>query len=317
MKVLIVDDSAAMVALLASRLEELGYAVVVAANGQAGADLFATCRPDLVLMDLEMPVLNGYGATRLIRAIEARQRWAWTPVLFLTAASSEDSLVTAIEAGADDFIAKSASEEILRAKMQAMARIAALRNDLRAAHEQLEGIANRDGLTGIANRRALDQWSDEAWARAVEAASSFSLLMVDLDNFKRFNDAYGHLAGDDCLRAIAEAIAETAKQACDRGVCDMAISARYGGEEFALLLSGGEADGYRDTADHLVRRIRQCAIAHDHNPPWGIVTASVGGCRFERAQGHIKAIFRAADACLYRAKAEGRNRVVHHTSPGE
>lgn len=316
MKVLIVDDSAAMVALLASRLEELGYAVVVATNGQTGADLFARCRPDLVLMDLEMPVLNGYGATRLIRAIEARERWAWTPVLFLTAASSEDSLVTAIEAGADDFIAKGVSEEVLRAKMQAMARIAALRNDLRAAHEQLEGIANRDGLTGIANRRALDQWSDEAWARAVEGASSFSLLMIDLDNFKRYNDSYGHLAGDDCLRAIAGAISEMATQACDRRACDVALSARYGGEEFALLLCGGEADGYFETADHLLRRIRQCAIPHANNAPWGIVTASVGGCHCERAQGHIKEIFRAADACLYRAKEDGRNCVVHRALPG-
>jgi diguanylate cyclase (GGDEF)-like protein len=308
MKVLIVEDSVAMAAFLASRVTEYGYTATVAANGLLGLEQFREEAPDLVLMDLEMPVMDGLEATRQIREWESTQAWAWTPIIFLTASGSEGIVARAVEAGADDFIAKAAPEDILFAKMRAMARIAKLRRGLHAAHKQLEALAERDGLTDLANRRALDRRSDAAWAKAVEAQGSFALLMLDMDNFKRYNDAYGHAAGDKCLQALAEVLRDVALD-CDRsGVTDGAFAARYGGEEFVLVMPGASWATYESAAELVLTALRDRAIAHAGNSEWGIATVSIGGCHVELANGGIVNLFRAADLRLYDAKAKGRNR---------
>ena len=308
MKVLIVEDSFVMGAFLASRITEYGYSATVAANGLRGFEQFKEAAPDLVLMDLEMPVMDGLEATRRIREWESSQAWAWTPIIFLTALDSEGILARAVEAGADDFIAKAAPEEVLRAKIRAMARIAALRRGLHAAHRQLEALADRDGLTELANRRALDRRSDAAWKLAVEAEDSFALLMLDMDYFKRYNDTYGHAAGDDCLRALAEVLQNVALD-CDRsGVTDGAFAARYGGEEFVLVMPRASAAAFKSAAERVMNSLRSRAIEHAGNPGWGIATVSIGGCHSELANGRIGALFQAADRRLYDAKAKGRNR---------
>lgn len=158
----------AIAALLADRLTSLGHEIHTASNGAIGVDSFVSLAPDLVLMDIEMPVLDGFEATRQIRRVEAQQRWSWTPIVFLTASSNDDNLLKAIEAGGDDFLAKSASIPVLLAKMHAMERIAALRRALQEANQQLERMANCDGLTGLANRRLLDEHINESWASVAQ-----------------------------------------------------------------------------------------------------------------------------------------------------
>jgi CheY-like chemotaxis protein len=155
MKILIIEDSRAVAAVMAARLSSLGHEVDVAENGAIGVDKFETGQPDLVFMDIEMPVMNGFEATNRIRAHEAKQPWAWTPIIFLTASDTAENLITAIEAGGDDFMSKSVPELVLEAKMKAMARIAALRQRLSFANRKLEEQASRDGLTGLANHRHL------------------------------------------------------------------------------------------------------------------------------------------------------------------
>ena len=149
MKILIIEDSRAVAAVMAARLSSLGHEVDVAENGAIGVDKFETGQPDLVFMDIEMPVMNGFEATNRIRAHEAKQPWAWTPIIFLTASDTAENLITAIEAGGDDFMSKSVPELVLEAKMKAMARIAALRQRLSFANRKLEEQASRDGLTGL------------------------------------------------------------------------------------------------------------------------------------------------------------------------
>ena len=144
MKILLVDDSRAVSAILAAQLASLGHEVIHAENGQVAYDKFRESQPELVLMDIEMPVMNGFDATNRIRAYETTQKWAWTPIIFLTASDTQENLITAIEAGGDDFLAKGLSEEVLRAKMKAMGRIAALRKMLAIANRQLEYQASRD-----------------------------------------------------------------------------------------------------------------------------------------------------------------------------
>ncbi len=308
MRILLVDDSRSVTAMIGARLIELGYRLVVAENGRVAVERFQETSPDLVLMDIEMPVMNGFEAAQRIRAVEATQRWAWTPVIFLTGSDTPENLVTAIEAGGDDFIAKSAPEAVLQAKMKAMTRIAALRAQLSRANLKLEAQASQDGLTGLFNRRYMDQHLDRLWDDASKSGAPFGLLMVDVDNFKRFNDHYGHLAGDDCLRAIAGVLAQIADKANLAGIARDAIAARYGGEEFALLLPRCTQEGLAAVARRVVEGVHGLSIPHTANEAWGVVTLSVGGAHLPRADGKLGPLFRDADARLYRAKTCGRNR---------
>ena len=254
-----------------------------------------------------MPVMNGFEATNRIRAFEATQKWAWTPIIILTIHDTPENLITAIEAGADDYLVKGLSEDVLRAKMKAMARIAAMRELLSIANSKLEQQASRDGLTGLFNRRWMDLRVDLAWGECVRKGAPFAVMMLDIDHFKKYNDRYGHVAGDDCLRAVAGVIEGVVAEANAKGVMKDAFVARYGGEEFAVVIPCASAVAYESCAKDVVEAVRKLGIAHEQNAEWGIVTTSLGGGRHEVSTGAIATLFRDADAALYRAKNGGRN----------
>jgi diguanylate cyclase (GGDEF)-like protein/PAS domain S-box-containing protein len=171
---------------------------------------------------------------------------------------------------------------------------------------RLETLATEDGLTGVANRRRFDERLLEEWARAYRERTCLSLLMIDLDHFKAYNDEYGHPAGDECLRAVARILMAEAKRTTD-------LPARYGGEEFAMLLPNTDAAGCERIAERILREIRDAGIPHKLNFPSRLVTASIGGavCRpgAERSAGHASLV-EAADHALYGAKDGGRDQLV-------
>jgi diguanylate cyclase (GGDEF)-like protein/PAS domain S-box-containing protein len=171
---------------------------------------------------------------------------------------------------------------------------------------KLETLATVDGLTGLANRRRFDERLLEEWGRAYRERTNLSLLMIDLDHFKAFNDQYGHPAGDECLRSVARILAAEAKRTTD-------LAARYGGEEFAMLLPNTDEAGCARIAERIIREIRDAGLAHKLNFPSRIVTASIGGavCRpgVERSAGHASLV-EAADHALYAAKDTGRDQLV-------
>ncbi len=307
MKILLVEDSRAMAAVMSVRLASFGYEVTVAENGEVALARFVEHSPDLILMDIEMPVMNGFEATARIRAIETTRDWAWTPILFLTASDTQENLVTAIEAGGDDFIVKSVSEVVLKAKMKAMGRIAALRGRLSMANRLLQEQASRDGLTGLCNRRYMDLKLDLAWSEAERERAAFGLLMLDIDHFKKYNDHYGHLAGDDCLRKVAGAIGSVVDQYRAECADDGLFAARYGGEEFAVVMPLASAGRYQELAHAVLDAVRAIGVSHEHNADWGIVTLSVGGAFVMQAGDALNQLFRAADKRLYVAKERGRN----------
>ena len=311
MKILVVEDLRAVAALMEARLVSFGHEVILAQNGLIAVEKFCEFQPDLVFMDIEMPVMNGFEATNRIRAFEATQQWAWTPIIFLTASDTPDNLVTAIEAGGDDFLVKGITENVLDAKMKAMSRIAAMRQQLSVVNKKLQEQASRDGLTGLFNRRWMDVQVDAGWSRCVSNGLPFALLMLDIDNFKKYNDHYGHQAGDDCLRKVADALEWVVLQADPDGEPSEAFVARYGGEEFAVVIPDASELIVEHLAREIVDAVRKLAVPHALNDNWGIATISVGCARMEVAAGEVVQLFRNADAALYRAKDGGRNRYEH------
>jgi diguanylate cyclase (GGDEF)-like protein len=308
MKILLVDDAKSVVQVMTSRLSSYGHTVVHAENGAVAVDLFQQNAPDLILMDVEMPVMNGFEAATQIRAIEAYSQWAWTPIIFLTSSDTVNNLIMAIEAGGDDFMSKFAPEPVLQAKMKAMSRIATLRKSLSQANHKLAEMANQDGLTGLCNRRSLDHRVDSLWTTACAAGLSFGLLMIDIDNFKKYNDHYGHLQGDQCLRDVARALDQAVNSFNRESLGSDAFVARYGGEEFSIVLPGATPNQLGSMAETALQFVRALAIAHEINQQWGIVTISIGAALVANATGLPSTVFRAADAQLYQAKASGRNR---------
>lgn len=308
MHILLVEDSRSTAAVLMARLESFGHTVQHATDGKAALEIFAQSAPDLILMDIEMPGMNGFEATTHIRAMEGGESWAWTPIIFLTASDTSTNLITAIEAGGDDFLSKSIPEPVLQAKMKAMARIASIRRRLSDANRHLQDQANRDGLTGLCNRRHMDFQVDTLWEDIARRGGTFGLLMIDVDNFKKFNDFYGHQMGDDCLRGVAGALRQTVDIANQEGLSKGAFAARYGGEEFSVIVPNPDESVLPQLADRILDAIRALEIAHVRNANWGIVTASIGGVRVTPAASMIKEAFRQADNLLYRAKDNGRNR---------
>jgi diguanylate cyclase (GGDEF)-like protein len=308
MKILLVEDSRATAMVTTARLESFGHEVEHAISGQAALDHFAQSTFDLILMDIEMPGMNGFETTTRIRALEGNEPWAWTPIIFVTATDTPTNVVTAIEAGGDDFISKMAPEAVLQAKMKAMSRIAALRMRLTDANQKLQDQANRDGLTGLFNRRAMDRQIDLLWDLAVNAKTPFSLLMIDVDNFKKYNDHYGHLAGDDCLRAVSNCLATTVQQANDSKLTNGAFAARYGGEEFAVIIPDAAYGSHLGFAKTIVEAVAALRLPHEKNAEWGVITISLGGVCTSPATGKVVTLFREADALLYKAKEAGRNR---------
>lgn len=307
MKILLVEDTRSVAAVLSARLTSFGHEVSLAGNGQIAFEKFCISSIDLVLMDIEMPVMNGFEATTKIRAFESTQKWAWTPIIFLTASDTPENLITAIEAGGDDFLVKGLSEQVLHAKMKAMERIAAMRQLLTQANLKLEQLASRDGLTGLFNRRWMDTNVDIFWAEAARDKTSLAILMLDVDNFKKYNDYYGHLSGDGCLREIAHGIETVVSEINAEGLAKGAFAARYGGEEFTVVLPNASIEAYQQSAERVLEAVRKLAIPHEQNGDWGIVTASIGGCRREAASTVVVKMFRDADTALYRAKESGRN----------
>ncbi len=310
MKILLVEDSRTVASVMMARLVSFGHDVKVAENGQIAVDLFSQWNPDLVLMDIEMPVMNGFEATNRIRALEAVQQWAWTPIIFLTASDTEKNLLTAIEAGGDDFMAKAVPEVVLRAKMKAMVRIATLRQRLSFANKLLEEQASRDWLTGLCNRRYMDLRVDAAWAEAVRLGQPFGLYMIDVDNFKKYNDLYGHQSGDECLRGIASALLSVVNTITAERRGEDLFAARYGGEEFAIIAPNVTAAVYEDIGPMVLKAVRGLGLLHEANESWRVVTISVGGSYLASAADKVVDLFRKADARLYRAKKDGRNRAL-------
>lgn len=304
---LIVDDDTTTLRILSKALNGLGQ-IRFATAGDEALRLVRENPPDLVLLDAEMPGMSGF---EVCKAIKADPHLADVPIIFITSHTEASMEEAGLALGAVDFIGKPIRPAIVHARAQAHLR-------LKLAMDRLSQLAQTDGLTGIDNRRLFDQCIERDWSGALRNQRPFSLLLLDVDYFKRYNDCYGHVQGDQCLITIAETL-----RACIHRPTDMV--ARYGGEEFAVLLPDTAAEGALQLANRIVADVEQQAMEHRESP-FGHVTVSVGVASFDHAssgwmltgnslQGakahhplSVSELIAVTDRALYQAKDEGRNR---------
>ncbi|NJB68355.1 diguanylate cyclase (GGDEF)-like protein [Desulfobaculum xiamenense] len=298
-RVLIVDDSSFNISILGSALSE-EYEVSVATNGRdAIAVAEAEPHPDLILLDIIMPGMDGH---QVCRELKSRSTTQGIPIIFITAMNQEGDEMRGLELGAVDYITKPFSIPIVRARVRTHL-------DLKRKTDILEHLSSLDGLTGIPNRRRFDEVLDLEWRRLQRTGSPLSVVMLDIDFFKKFNDHYGHAAGDGCLRHVAGALRATLKRPHD-------FVARYGGEEFVAVLPDTDFDGAVRIAQTMREAIESLGLMHEHSDVTNHVTVSVGVCTtIPGKEKHSEDLLTTADRMLYRAKDGGRNRVEGMSLP--
>jgi len=291
--VLIVDDNPADIHVLAEALRS-ECIIKTAASGQAAlAIAHEEEQPAMILLDIMMPEMDGYEVCRRLKNDPVTKD---IPVIFVTAKDESEDEAIGLNLGAADYISKPFFLPIVKARVR-------IQLSLKIKTELLQSLAHIDGLTHIPNRRSFDETFDAEWRRALRSKAGIAVCMMDIDHFKEYNDHYGHGAGDQCLKQVAQALASTVNRASD-------MIARYGGEEFVAIIADANHEGAKLIADRCRARIEQLNLPHAFSPTTGQVTISVGFASIT-ASAHAtqKDLLEAADKALYEAKKTGRNSV--------
>lgn len=306
-KVLVVEDQRAVRTVLVAQLLHAGVAEVLeASNGIDALKLFSQHRPDLVLLDIKLPGYDGYWVAQQMRRAEPG---GWTPIIFLSGLDSDLNVWRGIEVGGDDYLVKPVKPIVLIAKLRAMRRLLDMRRrlvnvtqELNYANQRLNAMVEIDALTGLVNRRGFDRLLHQEILAARREGTPLTLMLCDLDHFKRYNDSLGHVQGDNCLREMGRLLREVCVRPRD-------VATRYGGEEFALILPNTPRSGAMTFARALCKVLEVNAITHPDSPLSGLLTLSGGitTCAPD-ANTSAESLIMRADEALYAAKAHGRNR---------
>ncbi|HCC54466.1 MAG TPA: diguanylate cyclase response regulator [Desulfobulbaceae bacterium] len=329
-KILIVDDKAANLMAMEGLLEEVGANLLTASSGHEALALMLKHEFALVLLDVQMPDMDGFETAALMRGMKQTRH---LPIIFVTAINKEDEhIFRGYDAGAIDYLFKPINPVILRSKVEVFlkiyrqqrllekktidldqkveellvlkAQMEETNQQLEEANQQLEALSRTDSLTGLANRRQFKEVLAAEWRRALRNGNSLALIMADIDAFKAFNDTYGHLAGDDCLRTIALALRSPLMRPSD-------LAARFGGEEFVILLPGTDLEGGAFIAEEIRQDVEKLAITHAGSDTGGLVTMSFGVTAVQPSVELVDLnLVCTADKALYMAKKEGKNRCV-------
>jgi len=319
-KILVVDDTPENLELLCRILSRKGFHVSLAETGQQALELVHQDAPEIILLDVCMPKMDGYEVCQALKQDFATKD---IPIIFVSAMDEVLDKIEAFRVGGIDYITKPfhAAEVIMRVDIHlALRRLQCqldVQNDrlrqeihdrlaaemlLQAANQELHRLAHMDGLTQVANRRSFDSCLAQEWRRLAREQQPLTLVLCDVDFFKRYNDTYGHQAGDDCLRNIASAVSTVLKRPGD-------LASRYGGEEFAVILPNTPLDGAFHVAAEIQAAVRALEMAHRASSIRSFVTLSIG---VATVIPHIEfspmTLLAAADRALYKAKQEGRDR---------
>jgi diguanylate cyclase (GGDEF)-like protein len=292
-QVLVVDDVPDNATVICHVIKDL-CDLLVAHTGEEALTLARQHQPDLILLDIRMPEMDGF---EVCRRLKADLETAHIPIIFLTALTEPHSEELGLNLGAVDFVTKPFRPPVLKARV---------RTHLEIAHQRrmLQLLSHSDGLTGVANRRFFGAQLAREFLRLQRLAQPLSLVMIDVDHFKAYNDHYGHLVGDECLGQLAQAIQGALHRPGD-------LLARYGGEEFVCLLPHTALDGAVLVAQGIVDALRALALPHAASPLGSTLTVSMGvACMSPSPSNSAQQLLADADRRLYLAKNAGRDRIV-------
>lgn len=298
-RILIVDDSRLIAHVAKTILTKQGHEVILAQDGLAGLQAAKSEHPDLILLDLIMPVMDGYQVCQGLKEEDSTKE---IPIIMLTSKAEPADKVKGLELGALDYVVKPFDEGELIARVNIQLRLKQLYEALQEKNRQLRELANRDGLTGLYNHRYFHEQLSKDFLRARRYHESLSCILLDIDYFKKFNDTYGHQTGDIVLSTLGQVIRDSIR--------DSDFAARYGGEEFALVLYHADRPTAVNVAERLRQMVEHCEVRDkDHVLH---VTISLGVATFPHEQiSNPKQIVECADKALYKAKENGRNRVEY------
>lgn len=321
-RILIVDDTPENLHLLSRMLTRRGYDVQAVTSGAIALEFIETHPPDLILLDICMPKMDGYA---VCLALKENPKTCEIPVIFISALDEVLDKLRAFDVGGVDYITKpfripevmarvTIHMTLRRLQMQLHEQNELLKQQVRErelaeaalqnANQKLQRLANLDGLTQVANRRRFDEYLEQEWHRLTREKLPLALILCDVDCFKAYNDTYGHQAGDDCLRSIAHVLQAAAKRPAD-------VVARYGGEEFAIILPNTTPEGALKVAEEIQMKLQSLKIEHRGSLVGSIVTLSLGVATVVPAVNlSLSTLVAAADKALYRAKTEGRDRII-------
>jgi two-component system cell cycle response regulator len=308
-RILVVDDHEDNVEVLRVRLEARGYEVQGAPDGEAALEIVDRWVPDLVLLDVMMPKVDGL---EVVRRIKASESLPFIPVIMQTALDSTEKMVAGLAAGADDYVTKPINFAELEARIKSLLRIKALQDQLSEREQDLSRMNDKllymsltDGLTGVDNRRALEQRLHEMFEHSMRLHEPVACVMCDIDHFKKVNDTYGHAAGDEVLKQFATILKESAR--------DIDRVGRYGGEEFLLILPGTVLDAAVTFAERLRQLVEANTFSFEGGSIKRTMSCGVAAWPHPRITGRDE-LLKAADDALYVAKENGRNKVVRFDS---
>jgi diguanylate cyclase (GGDEF)-like protein len=300
LRVLVADDDAGCRLVLRATVARLGHECRVAADGDEAWRLFQEDPPDVLITDWMMPGLDGPELCRRVRQLDTD---GYTYVILATALGEHENVLEGMEAGADDYLTKPISPFDVRARLVAARRVTELHKELDRLHAELTAQARTDALTGLGNRLRLHEDLEAMHDRAVRYGHAYCVGICDIDDFKQFNDTYGHQAGDDALRKIGRVLNDQSRTG------DSAY--RYGGEEFLIVLPAQSLLEAMVVLERIRASVQALAIPHRTSRAGQVVTISVGISAWEHEQLDTPAaVLARADAALYQSKAAGRNRVT-------
>ncbi len=311
MQILLIEDATNIVSVMRHYIDDTEHQMLVAKSMQQALEFYKKKQPDLVILDTEVQHINSFTCAKKIRQLQGLNDWV--PILYLSNKPSESLFRSGADAGVDDYLEKPINNNVLTAKINAMERVADMRQKLlqttrrlAEANHQLSILSRTDELTGIANRRAFNEALRYEWRRSCRLQGTdqaISLLMIDIDNFKHYNDTYGHQAGDHCLQLVAHAIQASLKRTSD-------FLFRYGGEEFAILLTNTQLPQAEQLAEQIRQTIQHLQIPHQTSQPLKIVTISLGvSAAMAQKSRSATLLLKSSDDALYQAKKKGRNQV--------
>ncbi|WP_244291692.1 MULTISPECIES: diguanylate cyclase [Vibrio] len=307
MRILLVDDVQLDRMQLAIRLKQLGHNVEAVSSGKEALELYSSFDPELVLLDISMPEMDGFEVSNEIRRLFPD----WIPIIFLSSHEEPEMIAKAIDAGGDDYLIKPVNKLVLNSKLIAMQRIAYMRRELKQTSSKLEELnallqhqANEDGLTKVYNRRYMDQKLEEMIGWHGRRKAPLTLILLDVDFFKPYNDNYGHIEGDKCLQLLAGALTESFSRAGE-------YVGRYGGEEFAIILSDMDTESAHKQAQRIKKIVHSIDCKHEYSKVSDVITVSQGVYCFVPTGNELtNSVYEIVDSALYQAKQNGRNTYV-------